>query len=153
MPDVIMPRLSDSMEEGTILRWLKATGETVQRGEDLLEIETDKATMTYEADASGVLTIGVEDGATVPVGAVIGSIGDATETTSPAAVQPPGAREPLASSPGAGGQVTLHADGQTTETAATGTNGHDRTSVTVPAVPVARPAKASPLARRTARSL
>lgn len=77
MPDVIMPRLSDSMEEGTILRWLKTNGETVQRGEDLLEIETDKATMTYEADASGVLAIGVEEGATVPVGTVIGQLGDA----------------------------------------------------------------------------
>ena len=50
MPDVVMPRLSDSMEEGTILKWLKADGDEVARGDELVEIETDKATMTYEAD-------------------------------------------------------------------------------------------------------
>ena len=53
MSDVVMPRLSDSMEEGTILKWLKADGDEVARGEELAEIETDKATMTYEADADG----------------------------------------------------------------------------------------------------
>ena len=53
MPDVVMPRLSDSMEEGTILKWLKADGDEVARGDELVEIETDKATMTYEADAAG----------------------------------------------------------------------------------------------------
>ena len=49
MPEVTMPRLSDSMEEGTILKWLVAEGEEVERGEPLVEIETDKANMTYEA--------------------------------------------------------------------------------------------------------
>ena len=58
-----MPRLSDSMEEGTILRWLKANGDEVARGEELAEIETDKATMTYEADAAGVLEIVAQEGA------------------------------------------------------------------------------------------
>ncbi len=52
-----MPRLSDSMEEGTILKWLKSDGDTVARGEPLAEIETDKATLTYESDAAGVLKI------------------------------------------------------------------------------------------------
>ena len=46
-----MPRLSDSMEEGTIIKWLKGDGDAVARGDELVEIETDKATMTYEADA------------------------------------------------------------------------------------------------------
>ena len=50
-----MPRLSDTMEEGTILRWLKADGEEVARGEELVEIETDKATMVYESDQAGTL--------------------------------------------------------------------------------------------------
>ena len=54
MPDVVMPRLSDSMEEGTILRWLVEDGATVARGDEIAEIETDKANMTYEADAAGV---------------------------------------------------------------------------------------------------
>ncbi len=55
MAELVMPRLSDTMEEGTILRWLKADGEQVARGEELVEIETDKATMTYESDQEGVL--------------------------------------------------------------------------------------------------
>ena len=57
MADVAMPRLSDSMEEGTILKWLKSDGDEVSKGEELVEIETDKANMTYEADESGTLEI------------------------------------------------------------------------------------------------
>ena len=49
-----MPRLSDSMEEGTVLRWLKSVGDEVKRGDELVEIETDKANMTYEATDEGV---------------------------------------------------------------------------------------------------
>ncbi len=49
--EVRMPRLSDSMEEGTIVRWLKAAGDAVAAGDALVEIETDKATMEYEAEA------------------------------------------------------------------------------------------------------
>ncbi len=51
--DIVMPRLSDSMEEGTILRWIKSVGEEVSVGEELVEIETDKANMVYESDAAG----------------------------------------------------------------------------------------------------
>jgi pyruvate dehydrogenase E2 component (dihydrolipoamide acetyltransferase) len=76
VPDVIMPRLSDSMEEGTILKWLKGDGEEVARGEDLVEIETDKATMTYEADQSGMLEIVAAEGATLPIGELIARIGE-----------------------------------------------------------------------------
>ena len=53
--DIVMPRLSDSMEEGTILRWLKSPGDEVSLGEELVEIETDKANMVYEAPAGGTL--------------------------------------------------------------------------------------------------
>ncbi|MHB1639628.1 MAG: dihydrolipoamide acetyltransferase family protein [Candidatus Dormibacteria bacterium] len=74
LPDVLMPRLTDSMEAGTILRWLKADGAQVTRGEEIVEIETDKAAMTYEADATGPLAIVAEEGATVPVGGRIASI-------------------------------------------------------------------------------
>jgi pyruvate dehydrogenase E2 component (dihydrolipoamide acetyltransferase) len=66
-----MPRLSDSMEEGTIIKWLKGDGDAVARGDDLVEIETDKATMTYEADADGTLQIVASEGDTLPVGEVI----------------------------------------------------------------------------------
>jgi pyruvate dehydrogenase E2 component (dihydrolipoamide acetyltransferase) len=75
MPDVAMPRLSDSMEEGTILKWLKSDGDEVSKGEELVEIETDKANMTYEADESGTLSIVAQEGDTLPVGETIARIG------------------------------------------------------------------------------
>lgn len=77
MTEIVMPRLSDSMEEGTIVRWLKADGDQVQRGDELVEIETDKATMPYESDAEGVLRILVEEGRTLPIGEVIATVGEA----------------------------------------------------------------------------
>ncbi|HKG03560.1 MAG TPA: dihydrolipoamide acetyltransferase family protein [Conexibacter sp.] len=76
MPDVVMPRLSDSMEEGTILRWLVEDGAAVARGDEIAEIETDKANMTYESDAAGTLEIVAEEGATLPIGELIARIGD-----------------------------------------------------------------------------
>ena len=79
MADVAMPRLSDSMEEGTILKWLKSDGDEVKRGEELVEIETDKANMTYEADSDGTLTIVAKEGDTLPVGETIARLGDRTE--------------------------------------------------------------------------
>jgi pyruvate dehydrogenase E2 component (dihydrolipoamide acetyltransferase) len=78
--DVTMPRLSDSMEEGTILKWLVAVGDEVARGQEIVEIETDKANMMFESDASGTLVeIVVSEGETVPLGEVIARIGDASE--------------------------------------------------------------------------
>src|ERR671912_65614 len=79
MADVSMPRLSDSMEEGTILKWLKSDGDEVKRGDELVEIETDKANMTYEADEDGVLTITASEGDTLAVGEKIATIGEAAE--------------------------------------------------------------------------
>src|SRR6188472_2524564 len=76
MADVAMPRLSDSMEEGTILKWLKSDGDEVSKGEELVEIETDKANMTYEADESGTLSIVAKEGDTLAVGETICSIGE-----------------------------------------------------------------------------
>jgi pyruvate dehydrogenase E2 component (dihydrolipoamide acetyltransferase) len=76
MAEMVMPRLSDTMEEGTILRWLKADGESVQRGEELVEIETDKANMTYESDQEGVLEIVAREGDTLSVGQTIAHIGE-----------------------------------------------------------------------------
>src|SRR3954470_20686537 len=69
MPDVAMPRLSDSMEEGTILKWLKSDGDEVKRGEELVEIETDKANMTYEADQDGTLAIVAQEGGALAIAA------------------------------------------------------------------------------------
>ncbi|HET6550026.1 MAG TPA: lipoyl domain-containing protein, partial [Solirubrobacter sp.] len=76
MGDVAMPRLSDSMEEGTILKWLKSDGDEVSEGEELVEIETDKANMTYEADEAGTLKIVAKEGDTLPVGETIARIGE-----------------------------------------------------------------------------
>src|SRR5215218_6590184 len=76
MADVAMPRLSDSMEEGTILKWLKSDGDSVERGEELVEIETDKANMTYEADEAGTLEIVAQEGDTVAVGETICRLGE-----------------------------------------------------------------------------
>lgn len=76
MPDILMPRLSDSMEEGTVVAWLKADGDEVAVGDEVVEIETDKATMPYESDAAGRLVIKAAEGETLPVGAVIGTVGE-----------------------------------------------------------------------------
>jgi pyruvate dehydrogenase E2 component (dihydrolipoamide acetyltransferase) len=81
--DVTMPRLSDSMEEGTVLKWLVEEGGEVTRGEPLVEIETDKANMTYDADTDGVLIeIVAQEGDTLEIGEVIARIGDAGEAES-----------------------------------------------------------------------
>ena len=80
MAEIVMPRLSDSMEEGTILTWLKQVGEQVAVGEELVEIETDKANMAYESDVAGTLTeILAEEGDTLAIGAPIAVVGDAGE--------------------------------------------------------------------------
>ena len=101
MPEIVMPRLSDSMEEGTIVRWLKKDGEAVSKGEPLAEVETDKATVTFDADADGTLRIFAGEGETVPIGGVIASIGDALPR-SPAPAQP----GPAAPAPAAAGNAS-----------------------------------------------
>jgi pyruvate dehydrogenase E2 component (dihydrolipoamide acetyltransferase) len=92
--EIVMPRLSDSMEEGTILKWLKSDGESVARGEPLAEIETDKATLTYESDAAGVLSIVAPAGETLPIGSVIARLDDGSGNGATAAA--PAAAEPAA---------------------------------------------------------
>jgi pyruvate dehydrogenase E2 component (dihydrolipoamide acetyltransferase) len=80
MAEIVMPRLSDSMEEGTILTWIKQVGDEVAVGEELVEIETDKANMAYESDVAGTLTeILAQEGETLPIGAPIAVVGDAGE--------------------------------------------------------------------------
>ena len=80
MADVIMPKMSDSMEEGKILKWLKQVGEPVEKGEPIVEIETDKANVEVEAPDSGVVgTISVGEGETVPIGTVIAVISGAAD--------------------------------------------------------------------------
>ncbi|MGA9859660.1 MAG: biotin/lipoyl-containing protein, partial [Solirubrobacteraceae bacterium] len=82
MTEITMPRLSDSMEQGTIVSWLKADGDRVGIDDELLEVETDKATVTVSCEVEGVLSIAARAGTTVAVGELI------------ARVAPEGAAEP-----------------------------------------------------------
>src|SRR5919204_224598 len=76
MSDVNMPKLSDTMEEGTIVEWKKKSGEQVKTGDVLAEVESDKATFDLEADADGTLQILVEQGVPARIGAPIARIGE-----------------------------------------------------------------------------
>jgi pyruvate dehydrogenase E2 component (dihydrolipoamide acetyltransferase) len=134
--EVTMPRLSDSMEEGTVLNWLKQVGDEVAIGEELVEIETDKANMGYEADVAGtLLEIVVGENETAPVGALIARIGDPDAELSSSApsepAAPAAAPEPVQSAPAA--------------PAPSSTNGHGSSN--------GGRVKASPLARRIAQEL
>ncbi len=78
--EIIMPRMSDTMEEGKILRWLKQVGEQLEVGDIIAEVETDKADMEMEALDDGFLTeIRVQEGESVPVGTVIALLGEEAE--------------------------------------------------------------------------
>jgi pyruvate dehydrogenase E2 component (dihydrolipoamide acetyltransferase) len=78
--EIVMPRLSDSMEEGTITRWLVEPGDHVEEGQPLVEVETDKASVVYEAQAAGVvLELRAAEGSSVRVGAPIAVMGDNVE--------------------------------------------------------------------------
>jgi pyruvate dehydrogenase E2 component (dihydrolipoamide acetyltransferase) len=78
MPDVNMPKLSDTMEEGTVLEWKKKDGDEVHKGDVLAEVESDKATFDLEAEDDGVLSIKVEKGVPAKIGAPIATIGAAS---------------------------------------------------------------------------
>jgi pyruvate dehydrogenase E2 component (dihydrolipoamide acetyltransferase) len=102
MADIVMPRLSDSMEEGTVLRWLKGLGDEVAVGDELVEIETDKANMVYEADLAGtIVEVLAQEGDTLPVGDPIARVGDASEVggNGGAPREEPAATEPAAPPP------------------------------------------------------
>ena len=80
---VLMPKGSDSMTEGKVLKWLKSEGDKVSSGDALVEIETDKVDMEVESMASGVLRkVMVQVGETVPVGQLLAVVGSADEDIS-----------------------------------------------------------------------
>src|SRR6188472_3789766 len=94
-----MPKLSDSNEESVVLRWLKAEGESFVRGEPLLEVETDKATVVYEAESDGVLeSILVGEGGAAHPGEPIATLADGA---APAAAPAAQARAPRTTAPAA----------------------------------------------------
>ena len=100
--NIIMPEMGEGIIEGTVARWLKQVGETVERDEPLLEIETDKVTTEAAAEASGILTeILIEEGETVAVGTILGVIGQTVpeavpsgQPTAPSAA-PPKPKQPI----------------------------------------------------------
>jgi pyruvate dehydrogenase E2 component (dihydrolipoyllysine-residue acetyltransferase) len=95
MPDVVMPRLSDSMEEGTILQWLKSVGDEIAVGDELVEIETDKANMAYESDVAGTLNeILVQEEETVSIGTPIARVGNTAEGPASTPAGPVAAGDP-----------------------------------------------------------
>jgi pyruvate dehydrogenase E2 component (dihydrolipoamide acetyltransferase) len=152
MTDVIMPRLSDSMEEGTLLKWLKAAGDEVRVGEALAEIETDKATMTYEADAAGFLEPLAKEGDTLAIGAVIARLVDSAEAAKS------GGGAPVPAAAGNGDRAEAPAEAAQAEPAATPVEEAAPSSAAEAAPPPAAASsgervKASPVARRIAREL
>ena len=89
---VLMPKLSDTMEEGTILKWVRKEGETVKQGETIVEIESDKADMELEAYDSGILRkIVIPEGGKAPIGTLIAVIGEANEDIAALLTQAPAA--------------------------------------------------------------
>lgn len=142
MSEITMPRLSDTMQEGTIARWLKKAGDEVKKGDILAEIETDKATMDLEAYESGTLQqVLVQEGETVPVGQAVARIGSGAVDQAAPASSPPqvsvtnnevGATPAIAESP----TTTVASTQDNTATTTQSSNGQG--------------IKASPLARRMA---
>ena len=168
MPDVVMPRLSDSMEEGTVLKWLKSVGDEVAVGDELVEIETDKANMVYEAPDAGTLTeIVADEGATLGIGEVIAKVGDAGD-----AKAAPEKAESANGGPasGAGSETDIQKDSTEKETATVsdpapatasqGSGGREDSGEAATAAPPSPAAvesdgdgrvKASPIAKRIAK--
>ncbi len=159
MSEVVMPRLSDSMEEGTILSWLKQVGDEVAVGDELVEIETDKANMAYEADVAGTLQeILAQEGETLPIGTPIARIGEngasgpgpggrpagggGDDDEGPIA-RPAGPVAATAPSPGGEGPASSPPAGETGEA--------DAGATAAPGSETGERIKASPLARRLAK--
>lgn len=148
MIEISMPRLSDSMEEGTILRWLAAEGAEVKRGDELAEIETDKASMVYEADEEGALHILAQEGETLAVGAPIAQLLAAGEQPSQA---PPAAASSARSQGGeAAATAAVPAASTSTQAPATEAVAAAAAADSAEANGSGTRVKASPLARRLA---
>jgi pyruvate dehydrogenase E2 component (dihydrolipoamide acetyltransferase) len=163
MPDVLMPKLSDTMEEGRIIRWFKHQGDHVAIGEVLAEVETDKANMELEAFDEGTLAeVRTAEGESAPVGAVIAVLSEAGADAKAGAAETPekGAPKPAAATAPAGAKKPQAAEEPQPRAAAS------EEPADTPAPPAPRPREgaqqprpqesegrvmASPLARRLAR--
>ncbi|MGC1166436.1 MAG: dihydrolipoamide acetyltransferase family protein [Solirubrobacterales bacterium] len=151
MPDIVMPRLSDSMEEGTILAWMRKVGDEISVGDEIVEIETDKANMAYESDVAGTLTeILAEEGETLAIGTPIARVGDGGEGSGASAAGPVTAGDPpppaVAKASSGVGPPTVPPAGETPES--TGDEAGDSQGADPGA---GDRIKASPVARRIAK--
>jgi len=150
--EVQMPKLGQTMEEGTVERWLKKEGDAVAKGEPLFEVTTDKATLEVEAFASGtLLKVLVKEGETVPVNVVIGYIGkpgEAIPEGAPKAAAPVGAAVTE--------QEVREAPGRKIAAAVAREEARPRAAAATAAPPAAPPKpeeiKASPRARKLAEA-
>ena len=139
MADVVMPQMGESIVEGTLTRWLKKIGDTVERDEPLFEISTDKVDTEIPSPIAGVLSeVLVEEGKTVGINTVVARVREAGAAASaPAAVEPkPAESKPAETKPA---QTAPHAEAQAPEPAAT------RAAASEPAGP------SSPLVKKIAR--
>ena len=144
--EVKLPRLGQGMEAGTVVKWLKAEGEAVERGEPLYELDTEKVTQEVEAEASGVLLKIVVPEGEVPVGTTLAFIGDAGEKVDGAAQPEPAADQPTA--------TPAEAEPPPMETEPPATEAEPPPPAAIAAQPErgeGERIKASPLARRLAR--
>jgi pyruvate dehydrogenase E2 component (dihydrolipoamide acetyltransferase) len=159
MADIVMPRLSDSMEEGTILTWMKQVGDEIAVGDEIVEIETDKANMAYESDVAGTLTeILAGEGETLPIGSPIARVGDSGEGSGASAAGPvaegdppthPSGGAPSAPPAGEASQGTEGpSDAKDPSGSATPSGGTDSEG---PLAESGERVKASPVARRIAK--
>ncbi|WP_405164299.1 2-oxo acid dehydrogenase subunit E2 [Nocardia sp. NBC_01499] len=153
MPEITMPRLSDTMEDGVVSAWLKQVGDQITRGEVVAEIETDKALMELEAYEDGVLErILAEPGVRIPIGEPIAIVGDGSGAGAAGAAATASAAAPAsvvaqASSDSSGSSATAAPAAMTPEPSAAQPD-----SVQSDARPGERK-KSSPLARKIAREL
>lgn len=159
--DVTMPKLSDTMDEGKIVRWAKAVGDPVAVGDILAEVETDKADMEMEAFDAGVLAeIRVPEGSSAAVGAVIAVLSEAGSAVKakpaatkapdpepPAAAAPPPATKPAAKAPSSAKSLPV---ADTTAEAPDPTAGEDPAVASAPRVGDAPVAGAAPVASKPA---
>ena len=139
--EIGMPRLSDSMEEATVLQWLKRPGEAIEKGEPIVEVETDKATIVYEAELTGVLEeVVVGEGETAALGAVIARVRVAGAPPAPPSSAAPAPAAPSPAPPSAPAAPAAQAPVAATPAPAA-------------PPPSGRRARATPVARRLAQQL
>jgi pyruvate dehydrogenase E2 component (dihydrolipoamide acetyltransferase) len=151
--EVLMPRMGYDMDEGTLLRWLKGIGDTVERGEPIAEIETDKTNLEIESFEGGVIQkFLIEEGDTVPVGQAIAIVGEAGEEVPEDGGSAPAESEPEVEE-AAAGEPTAESEEPAVTAATASRNGAEDQPQAQAQVAERKPGeriRASPLVRRLA---